>query len=111
MNNTLKCITIKKSPIDGKGVFSTQKIATGTILVCDLMIVDKSYELNDDIKKYYYPFSKWCWSICLGFGSFFNSSLSPNIKIYKLDKKNLQLYFITIKPIKKDEELFLKYKF
>jgi hypothetical protein len=104
-------IEIKTSLIDGKGVFALNDLQPGTLLPCDIITINKN-NIDQNLVKYVYPYSKAknLVSICLGFGSFFNSSELPNTKIKKLDKKNLILWFEIIKLVKKGEELFLKYK-
>ena len=66
--------------------------------------------VNDNIlSDYQYPWLAKTKSICMGFGSFFNHSIEPNIQILKIDKIKLRKYFIILRDIKKGEELLLKY--
>lgn len=99
-------IKIKKSNIHGKGVFATDNIPVGTELICDVLLIDKN---NNILVPYQYPWDKYYYSICIGFGSFFNHSYKPNVKIFKCDKINKTKTFKVISSIEKDEELFIKY--
>lgn len=97
-------IEIRKSSIHGKGVFSTVFIPQNTILVCDVIIVEKN-----TIADYEYPWDGKHSSICIGFGSFFNHASVPNVKIFRIDKINLTKTFITLVDINVGEELTLYY--
>ncbi len=48
--------------------------------------------------------------ICLGFGSLYNHSYSPNATYKKLHEEKM-IEFIAIKDIKKDEEITVNYNF
>jgi SET domain-containing protein len=98
-------IEIKKSNIHGKGVFAKTFIPKNTQLYCDIIEIEKNI-----LNKYQYPWNGNIKCVCVGFGSFFNSSNKPNVKINKIDKINLIKYFITLKNIQKGEELTLNYK-
>ena len=98
-------IEIKFSKIQGKGVFAKQNIIKGTKLCCDVILIDNSTVL----KEYQYPWHKNISSICIGFGSYFNHSHNPNVKIYRVDKNKLTKTFITLKPISAGEELLIEY--
>ena len=88
-----KQLTIKKSKIDGLGVFATEKIEAG----CDLGITHRKIEptalYGDDL-------------IRTPLGGFLNHSDSPNCFILKKGRIG-NLY--TIKPIKANEELTVYY--
>lgn len=97
-------VIIKNSNIDGKGVFATEDIKIGTILQCDVL------QTNDKIlKDYLFPFIGSSTCIHIGFGSFLNSSKTPNLKHLKIDTVEKISYFEVIQDIKINEELTLNY--
>jgi hypothetical protein len=99
-------IKIDFSEIDGRGVFATQDIEIGVELTCEVMIFENNVEC---LKKWSYPWSKTHFSFCVGFGSFFNHSDNPNIKIKNIDKVNLTKTFVITKQVNKGDELLLYY--
>lgn len=88
-----KQLTIKKSKIDGLGIFATEKIEAG----CDLGITHRKIEptalYGDDL-------------IRTPLGGFLNHSDTPNCFIQRKGKIGT-LY--TIRPIKANEELTVFY--
>ena len=82
-----KSLTIKSSGIEGLGLFATQDIKAGTQLGVTHIII------SDDI-------------IRLPLGGFINHTDNPNC--VRIDVAN-KSYLHTIKDIKQDEELTLKY--
>jgi SET domain-containing protein len=100
-------IKVRKSNIHGRGVFATKSILSGTILECDIILLENN---KKDLYTYSFPWDKNHYSICMGFASFLNNSENPNLKIKSIDKDKLTKTFITIRDIKADEELLIKYK-
>lgn len=108
----LNMIEVKKSNIDGRGVFATRFIPKGTEFICDVFLIKKEMEndlKNISIYKYVFPWDRNHISICFGFASFFNHNKIPNIKNFKIDRINLKSYFIALRNINIDEELFINY--
>lgn len=105
MNDLIK---IKESNIHGKGVFATTKLERGLILTCDVLIVDQLSK-EHPLYVYQYPwlFKKNC--ICIGFGSYFNHSKEPNVRIVSTDKIKLTMSFILLKDVYPSSELFIDY--
>lgn len=101
-------IEVKKSHIHGRGVFATHFIPKGTEFICDVILIDKVLE-NNDIKIYSFPWNRTHYSICIGFASFFNHNKLPNVKIFKIDKESLKIYFMTLNDINICDELFINY--
>ena len=101
-------IEIRRSNTHGKGVFALEDIPKDTVLICDILKIKSN---STELTQYEFPFSNKNGNscICIGFGSFFNHNRDYNVIIYKLDKANMTLSFITIEEISKNEELFLKY--
>ena len=88
-----KYLHVKDSPIAGQGLFATQDIPDNVYLGISHVVVD------DEIMR-------------TPLGGFVNHSENPNcIKGYD-DQGWVKVYhMMTIRPIKKGEELFLKYTF
>jgi len=82
-----KSLTIKSSGIEGLGLFATQDIKAGTQLGVSHIII------SDDI-------------IRLPLGGFINHTDNPNC--VRIDVAN-KSYLHTLKDIKQDEEITLKY--
>jgi SET domain-containing protein len=99
-------IEIRKSSIHGKGVFAKNFIPVGTLMCCDVLVLrDKPVEL----RNYSYPWRSVETSLCMGFGSYFNHSQEPNVKIKSIDTENLTKTFITLRDIACGEELTIRY--
>jgi len=99
-------IEIKESPIHGKGIFAKKNIHKATTLTCDVLI----FENEEVLSKYEYPWTKGTYCLCIGFGSFFNHSITPNVKILSIDKEKLTKTFIVLNDIKSGEELTICYR-
>lgn len=102
---------VNKSQIHGKGIFATEDIPRGKIIeICDVIrlsandtkIIDKT-----SLYDYYFGWGK-CSAIALGNGSLYNHSYEPNAK-YKKDFPKGKLLFVSIKHIKKGEEITVNY--
>lgn len=101
-----KDIEIRNSKIHGKGVFAKNFIPKGTLLTCDVLVLN---ERPLSIKNYFYPWEGIEHSLCMGFGSYFNHSLTPNVRIKSINKRKLTKTFIILKDIEVGEELTIKY--
>ena len=99
-------IRVDFSKIDGRGVFATQEIDTGTELICDVMLFENGVKA---LAKWSYPWSRTHFSFCVGFGSFFNHSDRPNVRIKGIDKEKLVKTFVITRKINRGEELVLDY--
>ena len=88
-----KCLHIKDSPVAGQGIFALEDIPEGVDLGLSHIVLDEEI--------YRTPL-----------GGFINHSEEPNCIKWKVFVPHKYLYSVkTIKPIKKGEELFLKYTF
>ena len=84
---------IKDSPIAGQGIFAKEDIPSDLELGVSHVVVD------DDIMR-------------TPIGGFVNHSDDPNCVKYSKKQDWGEIYYMkTIKPIKKGEELYLKYTF
>ena len=99
-------VEINTSKIHGRGVFALTNIPKGTELICDVILFNNSVK---ELYKWSFPWDKNYFSICMGFGSFFNHSDLHNVKIKKIDKNKLTKTFELTKDVVNGEELFLNY--
>tara|TARA_B000000609_G_C23971794_1_gene239640 strand:+ start:194 stop:493 length:300 start_codon:yes stop_codon:yes gene_type:complete len=84
---------VKDSPVAGQGIFALEDIPEGVDLGLSHIVLDEEI--------YRTPL-----------GGFINHSEEPNCIKWKVFVPHKYLYSVkTIKPIKKGEELFLKYTF
>ena len=98
-------VIIKKSKIHVKGSFATKQIKKGTILECDVLEILE----NELIRDYIFPLIGNRTCLHIGFGSFLNSSDTPNVKHIRIDYNLHMSYFEVISDIEIDEELTLNY--
>ncbi len=95
------------SHVGGRGVFAGQKYNKGDIIEIAFYIKDKTESYNDSvIKDYLFKFDEDYSVLCLGNASLYSHSDNPNCKYEIHDEK---MYFICIKSIEKDEEIFISY--
>lgn len=104
-----KSIEIKSSAIHGRGVFAKELISAGVEMTCEVVVIPKSSEGLLHIYRYPWDRLNNQDSICIGFGSFFNHSNDPNVKVKSIDKFSLTKTFITLKDIQPGDELFINY--
>jgi uncharacterized protein len=105
-------IEVKLTKTMGRGVFATQDIkADITIHLADVIkIEDAELDKCPTMAKYAYAYSKKYSVICLGLGSLFNHSDDPNMYpcFTRVDGR-LMLEFVTLKEVKKGEQIFFCY--
>jgi len=110
----LGSLYIKQSPGKGKGIFTNQAIKSGTLVEIAPVIVlpVKDSTLIDQTLLYNYYFlwgdAHKNYAICLGYGSLYNHSYSPNC-IYETYYEDEVIHFIAIKDIAAYEELTVNY--
>lgn len=99
---------------EGNGVFAKEDVPKGKIIeICPAIFMPmKEFE---EIKKtklfyYFYEYSNKEFAIVLGYGSVYNHSYKPNAQ-YKFNYLRRVMEVKAIKPIKKDEEIFINYNF
>lgn len=99
-------VKVDYSKIHGRGVFTTMFIPKNTELTCDVLLFDNKVT---ELHQWSFPWDRNKFSMCIGFGSFFNHSDSPNVRIKSIDKNKLTKTFEIIKDVVEGEELLLKY--
>lgn len=98
----------------GRGVFARVDIKKNEIIErCPIIEVSKydTLNLSETILATYLFFfgkNKEKSGVALGFGSIYNHSYSPNA-FYKIKDKKGLIDFISLKSIKKDEEISINY--
>ena len=110
----LGSLYIKESTGKGRGIYSTEDIEVGTVVEiapvivlpeADSTLIDRTFLYNyyflwgDEHKNY---------AICLGYGSLYNHSYSPNC-IYETYYDDNVIHFVAIKDIAAGEELTVNY--
>jgi len=112
-------IRVKPSPIHGWGVFAIEDIKAEEWLEEDPMIEVKKRWLEKDITvfsryRFNYPSgvaNPEYQMICLGWGSIYNASTTPNAYWYSIDYENdfKTFRFVALRDIKAGEEIFTSY--
>ena len=109
-----KYSTLGKStiPEGGTGVFATHKIPQGTVIErCRVLITRFSAPEGDDL-WYYVMQSPWDKDeslVCLGNGSMYNHSPSPNTKHVNANRTNKTIDIVAMRDVEKGEELLVDY--
>lgn len=109
-------IYISQSKIENadRGVFADTNIKEGDLIetcpVIETRLQDYAHLKKTKLRDYYFMWDKnnKKVAICLGFGSMYNHSYSPNATYKKNFKENI-VNFIAIKNISKDEEITVNY--
>jgi SET domain-containing protein len=110
----LGSLYIAQSAGKGKGIFTSERIDAGTLIEIAPVIVlpSKDCTLIDQSFLYNYYFlwgdAHEHYAICLGYGSLYNHSYSPNC-IYETYYADELIHFISIKDIEEGEELTVNY--
>lgn len=104
-------VEIKQSPLHGKGVFATQNILKGTILVISHMVkIHVNENLPELLATLQFPWTEEYDAICLSdAGSFFNHCGTPNAEVIARDFENLTQTFAAKTNITQGEEITIYY--
>lgn len=110
----LPFLTIASSANRGRGVFTSEPIASGTTIEISPVIVlsPKDRALVEETLLHDYIF-EWgedhqSAAVALGYLSIYNHTASPNCS-YQMDFEAQTISIITIKDIKTGEELYINY--
>lgn len=107
-------ISHSKIPNADRGIFASQDIKKDELIescpVIETSITDYPFLKKTKLRNYYFMWDEKIKkvAICLGFGSIYNHSYTPNAYYKKLFKENI-IDFIALKDIKKDEEITVNY--
>ncbi len=104
-------VKVKQSPLHGKGVFATQNIAKGEIIVESHMVrIHVNENLPEMLATLQFPWTDEYDAICLSdAGSFFNHTSQPNAEIQERDFTKLTQTFVAKKAILKGSEITIYY--
>jgi len=98
----------------GLGVFASKDFDMGdvveTLPVIKIPISEFKLMKDTVLKLYFFEYDKNYNCICLGYGSLYNHSYTPNAR-YLYDFKNETVIIKAIKHIKSGEEIFINYNY
>lgn len=95
---------IRDTNIYGKGVFANTHIPKGTKITFDCIKIKQG-----SVPDYEFGYTHIESLLCLGIGSYFNHSDTPNMKFPIFDEHNKTQTWETIKDIKEGEEMVFNY--
>lgn len=107
-------IIIKQSPIQGLGVFSSQKISKGEIIEeCPFLAFPQNKKEQIPVfSNYSFCFPRGeMWTthaLVLGYGSYYNHSENASVDWHTENKLKL-FVFTALRDIEEGEELFINY--
>ena len=110
----LPCLTIAPSGDRGRGVFTTESLAPGTVIeISPVLVLDP--EERSDVEKtmlfdYIFEWGEDYKSACvaLGYLSMYNHSYSANC-LYEMDYESETIRITTVKNVEAGDELFINY--
>jgi len=98
-------LIVKKSPINGYGVFAQKRLKKGELIEECYIIISKG---GDKTLEDFYFDVDGKYAVFTGFGSIYNHSDDPNAN-YTINKKNRLTTIKAKKNIAKGEEIFVTY--
>jgi len=103
-------IQIRRSPVQGWGMFATEPLKKYELLEESPIIMVDPSELAQpkNLNRYFATIKDGRLFIGLGSGVLYNHSLNPNVEWY-LDGVNFTQNYYTLRDIEVDEELFSCY--
>lgn len=110
----LPCLTIAPSDERGRGVFTTEALATDTVIEVSPVLVlapeDRARVEQTVLFNYIFEWGTDLKSACvaLGYLSVYNHSYQANC-IYEMDFEQELMQIRTVKPVAAGEELFINY--
>ncbi|NCT93753.1 MAG: SET domain-containing protein [Chitinophagaceae bacterium] len=110
----LPCLTIAPSEERGRGVFTTESLATDTVIEISPVLVlapeDRARVEQTVLFNYIFEWGADLKSACvaLGYLSVYNHSYQANC-IYEMDFEQELMQIRTVKPVAAGEELFINY--
>jgi uncharacterized protein len=102
----------------GRGVFAKENIKKDEVIESCPVILMREEEVPDirktELHNYYFMWgsdkTRHKAAICLGFGSLYNHSYTPNATYKKYHEEEM-IEFVAIKDIQKDEEITVNYNY
>lgn len=104
-------VEVKQSPLHGKGVFASQDIPKGEVIVESHMVLIHVHEnLPEELATLQFPWTDEYDAICLSdVGSFFNHDRQPNAEVIKRDFTNQVQTFAAKTDIAQGDEIMIYY--
>lgn len=111
---------IAPSGVDGagRGVFTSSPIKAGEVIEnCPILIFDKPDDTHISktlLANYIFDYTGRASMLALGYGSLYNHSVTPNAMYELVEYEGMsdlhnELCITALKPIGKDEEIFINY--
>ncbi|NJB86132.1 SET domain-containing protein [Lewinella marina] len=108
----LPFLYIRPSPLGGRGVFTAEAIAAGTVVELAPVVVlsaeDRQAIHATGLHDYYFVWDGEGAAIALGYGSLYNHSTTPNLD-FEMDYDFDQIRFTARMPIAAGQELLIDY--
>lgn len=104
-------VEFAKRPGGEYTVISKTQFANGEVVeICPVIILKEEAKTIDRLKDVIFEIDKDNneWALALGYGSLYKHADKPNLD-YAFNKLTKQMYFITKRPIKQNEELTINY--
>lgn len=99
-------------PNKGRGVFANRDMTANQIVEYAPVLVIPEVDIKNlektIIVRYWFRWNDTARALALGHGCLFNHSYDPNIVCYPSESLSLIIY-VTLRPIKKGEELVVNY--
>lgn len=110
--NRIPSLYIAPSPRGGRGVFTAEALAEGSLIeICPALVLPAE-ELPvihaSSLHDYYFLWSEGRCAIALGYGSIYNHSSAPNAE-YDMDYEQQTIDFYCIRDIAVGEEITINY--
>jgi len=102
------------SPLGGRGVFTAEGVAVGSVLeLCPVIVLsgnNRAWLDHSELYDYYFLWgeSNQQYAIALGYGSLYNHSFQPNAE-YRADFERQELHFYAIRKIEAGAEITVNY--
>ncbi|WP_116106929.1 SET domain-containing protein [Lewinella sp. IMCC34191] len=108
----LPFIYVRPSPLGGRGVFTAQDIAAGTIVELAPVIVlssqDRAVIHATGLHDYYFLWDVDGAAIALGYGSLYNHASEGNLD-FEMDYDYDQIRFVAARNVAAGDELLINY--
>ncbi len=104
-------ICVKESPGKGRGVFAIAPIKKGSLIERVPVLLVPTKDLvdgpkNPTLNTYFYQWTKKHFACCLGYGSLYNHSYTPNV-VFKYGRDTMT--YRALRFIEAGEELTINY--
>ena len=101
-------VEIQNSKIGGRGVFAKRSLSKGSIVEDAPFLAIYQEEISGELMNYVFVLDEHCYALCLGYGSLYNHSNTPNVD-HQLYPNDSRMSYIAIRDIEAGEELTVTY--